>query len=43
MKTTTKELGNGIWNVKCGDRVWTGRAKDATDARNKAREMWLGR
>lgn len=43
MKTTTKDLGNGIWTVKTTGKSWTGRAKDAKDARNKALEMWLGR
>lgn len=43
MKTTTKMLSGGIWNVKRGDRAWTGRAANAKDARNKAEEMWLGR
>lgn len=42
MKTTTKELSKGIWNVMRGGRAWTGRAKDAKDARAKAEEMWLG-
>lgn len=40
MKTTTKNLGNGLWDVKRGGLAWTGRATNAKDARNKARDMW---
>lgn len=39
----TKELSKGIWNVTKGQKNWTGRAKDAAEAKEKAQEMWLGR
>lgn len=37
----TKELSPGIWNVTKGNKAWTGRAKDAKDAKHKALEMWM--